>query len=138
MNRRHRAQSCKKDPMRREKRRAEVNLLDLKPSRTYEWETDGNDGVIVLVPKFRNRLLVSWLLPRLRSQHFRVKLDAFGSHVWLNCDGTKTVHEIGQSLKQRFGHTIEPVYDRLAVFIKRLQQERFIQFTETKDHVTGQ
>ncbi|UCE17755.1 MAG: PqqD family protein [Gemmatimonadota bacterium] len=115
-----------------------LNLLDLTPHRNHRWETDGDNAVVVLVPKFRNRLLVSWLLPRLRSQHFRVKLDAFGSHVWLNCDGSKTVHAIGQSLKKRFGNSVEPVYDRLGVFIKRLQSERFIQLTEKNDRAMDQ
>ena len=114
--------------MKRNKNRVGLNLLDLKPNRSYEWERNGDEQVVVLVPKFRNRLLVAWLLPRLRSPHFKVKLDAFGSHVWLNCDGTQTVHEIGQRLKQRFGDSVDPVYDRLALFIKRLERERFIRF----------
>ena len=107
-----------------------VNLLDLKPSRTFEWETEDDEKVVVLVPKFRNRFLVTWFLPRLRSRYFRVKLDAFGSYVWLNCDGSKTVNEIGQNLKKRFGNSVEPVYDRLALFVKRLERERFIRFTQ--------
>ena len=107
-----------------------MNLLDLRPNRSYTWETEAEETVVVLVPKFRNRFLAQWLLPRLRHPFFHVKLDSFGSHVWLRCDGQKTVGEIGHSLQKRFGDRVEPVYDRLAVFIRRLERDRFIRFVD--------
>ncbi len=60
-----------------------VNLLDLKPVRTLDWQTAESDRVILLVPKFKNSFLVRWILPRLKSSHFKVKLDAYGSCVWI-------------------------------------------------------
>ena len=116
--------------MKKKEQNSGVNLLDLRPSRSYEWESEAGETVVVLVPKFRNRFLVQWLLPRLRNPFFRVKLDAFGSHVWMRCDGQKTVEEIGHSLHRRFGDQVEPVYNRLAAFIKRLERDHFIRFAD--------
>jgi hypothetical protein len=114
-----------------------ANLLNIRPKRSYQWETEDGEQVVVLVPKFRSRFLAHWLLPRLRSPFFRVKLDAFGSYVWLCCSGDMTVGEIGRSLQSHFGERVEPVYQRLTVFINRLVQERFIHFSEHPDQHSG-
>jgi hypothetical protein len=66
---------------------------------------------------------------------FVVELDEFGSFVWEAADGEKTVFEIGVLLKERFGADIEPIYERLAVFLRILKNNRLIQFAERKaDH----
>lgn len=97
-----------------------TNLLDLQPRRTADWiEEDGR--VVVLVPKFRNVLMVRYILPRLRSQHFRVKLDGLGSAVWRRCDGATTVETIGNQVRSEFGETAEPLFDRIGTFLKKLE-----------------
>lgn len=62
----------------------------------------------------------------MKNPYFRIKLDEIGSAVWEMCDGEKTVREIGECLHQRFKDKIEPVYDRLAVFLQTLERNRFI------------
>lgn len=104
------------------------NLLDLKPARRVEWEDVGEDRVVLLVPKFSHRFWVKWLLPRLRKPFFRVKLDEYGTLVWKLCDGETTVLEIGEQMRERFGDDAEPLYDRLAVFIKRLERGDLLLF----------
>ncbi len=98
------------------------NLYDLRPQRAVAWEEGENGRVIILVPKFRNRFLVQWLLPLLRSQYFRVKLDDLGSAIWRQCDGTTTVAAMGDSLLRQFGEQAEPVYERIGTFIRRLEK----------------
>lgn len=95
------------------------NLLDLIPVRLQEWEQTSDDQIIILMPKFTNRFLRTWLMPRLKHPYIRIKLDSYGSEVWRSCDGRTTVATIAQVLRQKFGEKIEPVYERLAVFIRQ-------------------
>lgn len=96
-----------------------LNLLDLIPVRLQEWELTPDNQVIILVPKFTSRFLRTWLLPRLKHPYIRIKLDSYGSEVWRNCDGKTSVASIARILQQKFGEKIEPVYDRLAIFIRQ-------------------
>jgi hypothetical protein len=86
----------------------------------------------VLVPKFKNKLLVGFLAPRLKSPHIKAKLDDFGSLTWMEMDGTKKVNEISQSLTNKFGDKVQPVNERLTKFLTQLYQYNFITFKEIK------
>ena len=77
-----------------------VNIFDLKPARSFGFETR-DDRAVVLVPKFRSRPLTRWLLPLLSKPNFRVQLDADGSFVWTQCDGATTVLQIAERLHAR-------------------------------------
>jgi len=103
-----------------------ANLLDVTATRNREWEQTEDGRVIILQPKFTNKWLVAWLMPRMHRPHFRIKLDEFGSWVWLECDGQRTVQEIATSLKTKFGERTEPVCDRLGQFINRLVHYQFL------------
>ena len=102
-------------------------LLSCIPHRNASWKINSeNNQVILLRPKFSNRILVKYLLPRLKNPDYRVNLDVIGSKVWENIDGKRNVHEIGQILKNDMGVTVDPVYERLNRFILSLQKYKFI------------
>ena len=103
-----------------------INLLDVKPTRNLQWETRESELVTLLVPKFRNRYLVKWFLPLFSNPNFRVKLDAYGSFVWHHCDGNTTIFEIGERMKKKFGEAVDPLYERIARFIQKLEREKFL------------
>ena len=103
-----------------------ANLLDMIATRNREWEQTEDGRVIILQPKFTNKWLVAWLIPRMRRPHFRIKLDEFGSWVWLECNGRRTVEEIATSLQAKFGEKTEPVYERLGQFINKLAHYKFL------------
>ena len=106
----------------------DVNLLDLIPQRVMKFE-ESDDGLITIFkPKFKNKLVVKYIASRLKSPNYKVKLDQFGSFVWKQCDGNNTVEQIGNLLKNNFQEDIEPVYDRLAMFIQSLEQYKFIEY----------
>lgn len=116
--------------MRRKKKdQPAVNMLDLTPVRQLESETGPDGRVTLLKPRFTNRLLVKYLMPRFSRPNFQVTLDEFGSHVWTRIDGLATVRDIGGSLREAFGEEVEPVYQRLGLFFRQLAANRFIQFT---------
>ena len=103
-----------------------ANLLDYMPVRVVEWEKREDELVTLLRPKFSNKLFKKYLLPRMRQPYYKIYLDTFGSYVWTHCNGSTTIGKIGEKLQQEFGQEVEPVYDRLALYIRQLVKARFI------------
>ncbi len=107
------------------RRAPSVNLLECRPERTAQAEMEG-DRVVVLRPRFLRGLLARWLQPLLRRPYFRVHLDAVGSFVWLRCDGSTPVGQIAQAMEEHFGKQVAPAVDRLALFLRQLEQGQMI------------
>jgi hypothetical protein len=107
-----------------------INYLELTPKRIYDHEVEVSGKVSVLVPKFKNKFLVNFLMPRLKSPYIKAKLDDFGSLIWIEMDGTKNVNSISQSLTLKFGEKVQPVNERLTKFLTQLYQYNFITFKE--------
>ncbi len=104
----------------------DLNLLDLKPIRNLKWETGVKSETILLVPKFKNRFLVKWLVPRLKKPNFKVKLDEVGSFVWNHCDGNITVGEMAEKMKFRFGEDFDPTFERIGRFVSQMIRDGFV------------
>lgn len=113
-------------------KKPEINLLDLVPVKNIHWEKTEEGLVVLLKPKFQHPFLRKHLLPRLKRPHFKVKLDAVGSFVWEQCDGKQTVQEVAQNLKKKFGEEVEPLYERIAMFLQTLEKNRFIYYEGLK------
>ncbi len=94
----------------------------MKPLRIAKWETTEDGKVVVLVPKFKNQFLAKWILPYLAKPFFRIKLDDIGSAIWQQCDGATSVAAIAQSLKEKFGGSVEPVDERINKFLNHLER----------------
>jgi hypothetical protein len=71
-----------------------VNFLELKPFRLVQWEVSEEGRAVLIAPKFSGRFLGKWLVPLLSKPFFKVRLDDYGSFVWLRCDGQTTVEAI--------------------------------------------
>ena len=102
-------------------------MLDGIPIRSVDWYVDDDTGRIVLKrPKFITPWAQKLFRPTFKSDYFAVKLDDIGSVVWRNCDGRKTVSEIGKILGKQFGSDIEPIYERLFKFFVQLHKAKMI------------
>lgn len=111
-----------------DRNRNEVNLLTLVPERTREF-TYRQDGLVdVLVPRFGTGRMGKVLESFFKRAPIRIKLDRIGSFAWALCDGAHTVGDIGTKLEREFGAKIEPVYDRLALFMSQMEQGRMIRW----------
>ncbi len=100
--------------------------LQLYPLRQFEWKEDADENRVVIIrPKVISGWAKKFLGPFFKDATFKIKLDAIGSVVWRNCDGTKTVAEILQILEQNFAEE-KDLQKRLLLFIKRLMREKFI------------
>ncbi len=112
----------------KDKEERTINLLDLIPVRKIEWKKKEEGLVELLKPKFKRPFLKKYLLPYVKRPHYRIKLDAVGSFIWGLSDGNLSVKEIAKSLKAEFGDKVEPLYDRLALFLQSLEKNGFIEF----------
>jgi hypothetical protein len=114
----------------RRKRLKGANYLELTPIRSVEYETDLNNQITLLLPKFTNAFAKKYIEPRLRTTVFRLKLDELGSASWLAIDGNKNVSTIAEGLLVSIGEKIQPVEERLTKFLTLLYEQRYITFQE--------
>jgi hypothetical protein len=109
----------------------QANILELIPEMTLKEYSEDDGKITLFLPKFRNDLLRKWLIPRRKSDVFRIHLDASGSRVWKLIDGKRTTGEIcdllalsGNMQAEEAGLSPEQVTD----FIRQLYKNRFIMF----------
>jgi hypothetical protein len=111
------------------KNKKSENYLDKIPFRNekYGWEVDGQQAVTILVENkgVFNRIAQKLLKKPKVSQ---VHLEEFGSFIWLQMDGKRSVYEIAQLVKQEFGEKADPLYDRLVKYLQTLESYEFIRF----------
>lgn len=95
----------------------------------YTWDADKNGMVTVHVVNkgFYNRLAQK-LFKKPRNSH--IKLDKYGSFVWQQMDGKKSIYDISKILKDRFGKEAEPIFERLVKFFRILYQNKFIGYVK--------
>ena len=102
------------------------NYLDYVFRRNPELSWDIREDEVVLHIRHRG------LSHRIAEKFFdrpavtHVHLDPFGSFIWQQIDGKRTVYEIGQLLHETFEEEAEPLYERLSVFMKQLDNNGFI------------
>ena len=109
---------------------SEINLLELTPVRNIKWEKTAVGLIVLLKPKYKNPFMEKNILPHMKRPYFKVKLDEIGSHLWENCDGRRLGRDIAKLQQQKFGDKVEPLYDRISIFLKTLERHRFITFKE--------
>lgn len=105
------------------------NYLEKIPVRNpeFSWKEDEQGVVTVdmahkgIFDKLAQKL---WVTPEVS----HVKLDRFGSFVWKQIDGNRNIIDIGVLVREEFGDQAEPLYERLAEFVKMLRDNRFVTF----------
>lgn len=116
--------------------KSDKNLLDFIPIKNTSEKfeiIEKEDGIITIVIK-RNSLFDRFIRKFVKKTPttFSVDLDAFGSFVFNQIDGTKNIHEIGQIVKANFGEDCEPLYERLGGFCNLLKNNEFIYFKKVE------
>ncbi len=107
-----------------------ANTLDLTPIKLYSDKKGKDDLVTVIIPKFKNKIAVKLISPKLKSDHFKIKFDKFGSAVWLMVDGKMKIGQMIKNLKSKFGDEIQQEQERTTKFIFQLYEQGFISFKE--------
>lgn len=103
------------------------NFLDYIPKHNELFPYEKNkDGIIEV--KMKNRGLVKKITQVIlrKPKYTYVKLEGMGSFIWEQIDGERTVYEIGQLVKEKYGEEADPLYERLCQYIKSLRANNFI------------
>ncbi len=105
--------------------------LDDIPDRSAACSQEEDSRVVLLMPRYPT--LAGRLVGKLlhRSENIKVKLDEVGSAVWGLIDGKKTVRQIADEIKSRFGESAEPLHQRLAEFMEILLNNKFVRLLES-------
>lgn len=108
-------------------RRQKENYLDYIPKRNtlYPWSVNekGNVEIHVKNKGIYNRIAqLIWKKPKVS----RIEMEEFGSFIWQEIDGKISIYELGKRVKNRFGREAEPLYERLAPYMKNLHENGFI------------
>ncbi len=97
-----------------------LNII-YKISDNLEYEVDKDNIVTILVKqdhkvqKFFRKL--KFKIPEYR----KITLDEYGSYVFSQIDGKKTVKDIGESLELKFGDKVHPLYERLLLYLNHIE-----------------
>ncbi len=103
------------------------NFLDFIPKKNpaIRWEERDSNLVTVLLPH-------KGLFDRLAQLLFhrppvsKIDLDIYGSFVWLQIDGQRSVYKIAALLDQQFGSACHPLYARLCTYLRTLRSYHLI------------
>ena len=85
-----------------------------------EYEVDKENIVTILekqnhkVQRFLRKL--NFRIP----EYKKTSLDEYGSCVFLQIDGKKTVKDIGENLEIKYGDEAHPIYERLLLFLNHI------------------
>ena len=106
----------------------QANFLDYVPviSPRNQW-TEENGKVTI---HMEHRGFYAWIAQTFfhRPRVSHIDLDVYGSFVFRQIDGTRTVGELAELMRRRFGQEAEPLYDRLIKYMQILRNNGFISF----------
>lgn len=106
---------------------AKQNYLDfipaLNPAFPFCQREAGLISITVRHKGFYHRIARTFFKTPAESE---IALDKYGSFVWKQIDGNRTVFEIGTLLGEAFGSEADPLFPRLVRFISILRNNRFI------------
>ncbi|AYD40178.1 PqqD family protein [Clostridium fermenticellae] len=96
-----------------------LNVI-FKVADNLEYEVDENNIVTVLEKQEHK---IQQLMRKLNFEipkYKKITLDEYSSYVFLKIDGEKTVKDIGESLEKRYGDKVNPLYERLLLFLNHI------------------
>ncbi len=113
--------------MKKKKNVIPANYLDKCPRHSELLTfTENGEGIVTLDIENKGvfNTVAQKLFKKPRISH--VHLDAFGSFVWLQIDGERSIFEIGELVEAHFGEKAHPLYERLAKYFQILESYRFV------------
>lgn len=115
-------------------KKAPENFLERKPMRKQEihWTKD-DEGVVTL--EIENQGIANWLAQHLlhKPKVSYIHLDEKGSFIWPLLDGERNLIAIGEKMNTAFGEQCNPLYERLAEYIRILDSYQLISWNDIKE-----
>lgn len=107
------------------------NFLDYIPQKNKKisWDAD-EQGVVTLHVEHRGIFakLTQKFLGKPRISH--VTLERFGSFMWQQIDGERSIYELGKGLRKEFGDDAEPLYERLVPYAQTLYRLGYVEYNK--------
>lgn len=80
-----------------------------------------NEGVVIILEKQDHKIQQFFRKLKFKIPMYKkIELDEYGSFVFSNIDGKKTVKEIGKELELKYGEKAHPLYERLLIFLNHI------------------
>lgn len=99
----------------------EVLGMVFRISEGLEYEV-GADGIVTILEKQEHGVQRFFRKLKFKIPEYkRISLDEYGSYVFLQIDGIKTVGDIGEKLEAKYGDKAHPLYERLLLFLNHLE-----------------
>lgn len=104
------------------------NLLDLVPSQSQKFrsEIDEKGSVTIFV---ENKGPFNFVAQKLfkKPRFSQVHLEEFGSFIWQQIDGIKSVQQIADLMHIKFGDKADPLYPRISMYMNTLLNYEFVE-----------
>lgn len=105
------------------------NFLLYIPRRKHEnWQMRNGKVLLIFEHNKAVERFIRWLVKKPTTSD--IELDEIGSRVWKYINGEDTVYDIGQKLLANYGDQMNPVYDRLIMYLRHLNKKGWISFTK--------
>lgn len=103
------------------------NYLTLVPRHPdgLHWTKD-EAGIVTLEVENKGLLKRITQVLFFRPKISYIHLDKFGSFVWLQINGERSITDIGELVEAGFGEEAHPLYERLATYFRILESYGFV------------
>lgn len=110
------------------------NLLDFVPVQNQKYRVEITEAGQVTI-FIENKGPFNWVAQKLfRKPRFsQVHLEEFGNFIWPLIDGKKTVKNIADLVHEQFGEKADPLYPRISMYMKMLNNYEFITLIEPQN-----
>ncbi|MGH4120809.1 PqqD family peptide modification chaperone [Clostridium sp.] len=96
-----------------------LNII-YKVSDSFQYEV-GIDNIVTMIEKQDHKIQKFFRKLKFRIPEYKkTSLDEYGSCVFLQIDGKKTVKDIGENLEVKYGDKVQPLYERLLLFLNHI------------------
>lgn len=103
------------------------NYLNYIPTRvdTFSWDTDDSGAVTIYI---ENKKIFQRITQKLlgKPKVSQIHLEQYGSFIWQQIDGTRSVMDIAELADNEFGEEIHPLYERIASYFSMLERSGFV------------
>lgn len=103
------------------------NYLDFIPvyNEQFPWKQDEKGNIIIFV---ENKGLFNRIAQKVfgKPKVSQVHLEEMGNFIWPLIDGKTSVFEIAEQVGKEFGEKANPLYERLAAYMRTLESYGFI------------
>lgn len=98
----------------------EILSLKFKICDNLQYEVNDN-GIVTIFEKQDHKIQRFFRKLRFKIPLYKkIALDEMSSEVFLLIDGKRTVKEIGENLEMKYGDKVNPLYERLLVFLNHI------------------